>query len=193
MPIASDKFSSLPNDLLCFILSKIPIREAVRCSVLSQRWRFLYTQIPQLTLSPYLLLGPVTPTLELTLSPYPVLGPVTPDPFFISKVDQIIFNILQWHSVDLKAFHLFNDTERTRDYPIDNQWQFSSQSVCKWVQYAADKNVQHLNLGYSPVPEILPPSLFSCTRLATLKLSNHILTAIPTHFSGFNHLITCFF
>eukprot|EP00253_Pinus_taeda_P011496 PITA_11496 len=179
MSVPSDKFSSLPNEILGFILSKVPIREAVRSSVLSRRWRFLYTQIPQLKICPYLLLqGPVTPD---------------PDPSSISTAENAISSILQSHCFDLEAFHLFNNTTGTRTYPIDNNWEFGRESVWKWVQYAADKNVQHLHLGYSRVKEIPPPALFFCTHLTTLTLNNFVLTHIPTHSSGFNHLISCSF
>eukprot|EP00253_Pinus_taeda_P021398 PITA_21398 len=175
--MSRDKFSSLPNDILACILSKVPIREAVRCSILSRRWRFLYTQIPQLIFSPYLLLQ----------------GSVTPDPLSISMAENAISSILQSHCLDLEAFHLFNDTTGNGTHPVGNKWEFNRESVWKWVQYAADKNVQHLNLGYSMVKEIPPPALFFCTHLTTLTLSTSIFTHIPTHSSGFNHLIRCSF
>lgn len=84
---------ALPDPLLGLILSKIPIREAVRCSVLSKRWRFVYAQIPQLTLSPILLVSNIDPY------PYPLL---------VATVEKIISNLLLLHSPDIEAFHLFN-------------------------------------------------------------------------------------
>lgn len=177
MPPVADILSTLPNPLLGLILSKLPIREAVRCSVLSKRWKFLYTQIPQLTLSPILLV----PTTSRD-----------PNPDSVATVEKIISNLLMLHSADIEAFHLFT-------YHL----QFTRESVWQWVTYAASRNVQHLSLCdspkeycnlfiYNPGREI-PPALFSCTHLATLKLSNYNLKHLPTHFSGFNHLITCSF
>lgn len=71
------------------------------------------------------------------------------------------------------------------------------------MRYAASRNVQHLTLcdspdinrdsdSYTPVME-MSPALFSCTRLTTLRLSHYKLTNLPSHFSGFNHLIACSF
>jgi hypothetical protein len=197
MPAAADILSTLPEPLLGLILSKIPIREAVRCSVLSKRWRFLYAQIPRLTLSPFLLLGSVNRD---------------PDPLSLATVEKIIFNLLLLHSSDLEAFHLFNYNFPT--WPQRRQV-FSFVQLIPYVATIkatgillikaygngcgtqASKNVQSLTLcgspWKSPVKEILPPALFSCTRLTTLRLSNYILTHLPPHFSGFNHLMTCSF
>lgn len=161
MPVAPDKVYSLPNDVPGFILSKVTIREAARCSVLSKRWRFL------------------------------LQGFVTPNPLSISMAENAISSILQSHSLDLEAFHLFNDTTGTRTYPVDHKWEFSRESIWKWVQNAADKNVRQLILGYSKENEIPPPALFVCTHITTLTLFNHIRTHIPTHSSGPTHLINC--
>eukprot|EP00253_Pinus_taeda_P014009 PITA_14009 len=173
MPPTSDMIFLLPDDPLCLILSKIPVKAAIRCSILSKRWRFLYTQICQLTLSPYLL-----------------LGPVTPDPLSIATVENIISNILLLHSSDLEAFHLSNHISEWHN-GIDHQWRFNRQSISTWVQYAARKNVQRLTLCDSPVSEIPPPAFFSCNFLTELTLSNYILSHLPTDFSGFSHLISC--
>lgn len=43
-----DRVSDLPLDLIACILGKMPIREAVRTSVLTKKWRFYYYYIPQL-------------------------------------------------------------------------------------------------------------------------------------------------
>ncbi|KAH9316510.1 hypothetical protein KI387_025137 [Taxus chinensis] len=47
--LANDRLSDLPDNLLSHeILPKISFRYAVRCSVLSRRWRFLWKEMPQL-------------------------------------------------------------------------------------------------------------------------------------------------
>lgn len=180
MPPAADILSTLPDPLLGLILSKIPIREAVRCSVLSKRWRFLYTQIPQLTLSPILLLPNINPDSD----PDP-----DPDPLSAARVEKIISNLLLLHSLDIEAFHLFSHITPC------SAVQFTRESVWQWVRYAASRNVQHLTLCGDPYVsyDSIPPALFSCTRLTTLGLFNYYLERLPSHFSGFNRLITCSF
>lgn len=176
MAPATDKFSTLPDAILCLILSKIPVKEAIRSSLLSKRWRFLYTQMPQLILSPYLL-----------------LGPLDPDPLSIAAVENIISKILLLRSSDLEAFYLSNDISHSALIRTGSQWRFTRDSVYKWVRYAAWRNVQHLTLSDSPEREIPAPALFSCTRLNTLTLCNYILSDLPNHFPGFNQLTTCTF
>jgi len=166
MERTTDLFSKLEDELLCLILSKLPIKEAVRSSRISKRWMLLYTQIPKLTLSHDLVMGPVIPN---TLS--------------IARAEKIVANILLLHSCDLEAFELCNFPGRS----------FSCESIWKWLRYVASKNVKHLALRHAPRRETLPPTLFSCHRLATLKLSNYIVSSIPPNFGGFNHLITCSF
>eukprot|EP00253_Pinus_taeda_P025212 PITA_25212 len=128
---ASDRISKLEDELLCLILSKVPIKDAVKCSLLSKRWRDLYKQIPQLTLA---------------LSDFN-LGSVVPDSL---TVDNIIFNTLLFHGVE------------------------------------------HLTLRLR-LPTLLPRTLFSCTRLTTLQLSDCTVSHIPPNFAGFNNLTTCEF
>eukprot|EP00253_Pinus_taeda_P035130 PITA_35130 len=48
--MAKDRLSALDDSLLCsHILSKLPLRDAVRTSILSRRWRSLWTSLPYLT------------------------------------------------------------------------------------------------------------------------------------------------
>lgn len=173
MDSAPDMFSKLPDELLSSILSLIPIKEAVRCSVLSKRWRYLYTQMPQLTFSPYFIMGSRS---------------VNPNPLSVATVENIISNILLSHSCDLQSFYL--STHSLRPY---SQWQLRYQSVMQWVQCAARKKVKNLGLCHSSESVILVPAIFSCTLLRTLLLSNYIVSHIPLSFSGFNHLTICHF
>ncbi|KAL6905447.1 hypothetical protein ACP4OV_003048 [Aristida adscensionis] len=46
--VSSDQFLNLPEDVQCIILSKLPMKEAVRTSVLSRKWRCLWTVFPKL-------------------------------------------------------------------------------------------------------------------------------------------------
>ncbi|XP_059066519.1 putative FBD-associated F-box protein At5g38570 [Cryptomeria japonica] len=108
-----DAFYELPDSLVAFILSKTPLKDAVKSSILSKRWRFLYTQMPQLTFTPRDIFGPAC------FSRYPLLRP---------SVEQIISNILVLHSGNLEAFHLHGTMS-----DFIHRREFSHDSVCKWV------------------------------------------------------------
>ncbi|XBH98832.1 hypothetical protein VPH35_128283 [Triticum aestivum] len=45
---SDDPFQSLPQDVLCLILSKLPLNEIVRTSTLSSKWRHTWTSCPNL-------------------------------------------------------------------------------------------------------------------------------------------------
>jgi len=95
----------------------------------SVSWRSLYTQIPQLTLSPYLHLGLVTSNL-----------------LSFAMLKSIIFNILLLHSLHLEAFHSFNNTQFGHNYIVDNQCKFTSQIAWKWVHWPIEMSNTSLSI-----------------------------------------------
>ncbi|XP_057821064.1 uncharacterized protein LOC131033713 isoform X2 [Cryptomeria japonica] len=124
---------------------------------------------------------------QLTFDPYEMSFCTSLNPLLISRVENIISNILLLHSRNLEGFHLHNNNTRVN---------FNRENVCKWVRYASRYNVQHLTLyDHTTFPidliEIPPPALFSCSHLITLNLGNYDLTSFPIDFVGFPHLLTC--
>ncbi|KAJ0630995.1 putative F-box domain, leucine-rich repeat domain superfamily, F-box-like domain superfamily [Helianthus annuus] len=49
--VEGDRLSSLPDDLIHKILSFVSIKQTVETSVLSSRWRFIWTSMPYLSFS----------------------------------------------------------------------------------------------------------------------------------------------
>ena len=58
--ISSDIISSLPQDIIEYILTLMPIRDAVRTSILSRKWRFCWSNIPKLVFDDKLVKEPST-------------------------------------------------------------------------------------------------------------------------------------
>ncbi|XP_019097378.1 PREDICTED: F-box/FBD/LRR-repeat protein At5g18770-like [Camelina sativa] len=46
-----DRISSLPEELLCLILDSLTLKDVVRTSVLSSRWRYFWLRVPRLELN----------------------------------------------------------------------------------------------------------------------------------------------
>ncbi|KAL7139957.1 hypothetical protein ABFS83_09G087800 [Erythranthe nasuta] len=65
-----DRISNLPNEILCHILSLMPIKYAVGTSILSTKWKNLFPLIPnlRLRLDDSLLLHPETPPIVYLVS-----------------------------------------------------------------------------------------------------------------------------
>ncbi|XP_062205860.1 putative FBD-associated F-box protein At5g56690 isoform X2 [Phragmites australis] len=55
--ISIDQFVNLPEDVQCIILSKLPLKEVVRTSVLSSKWRCLWTVCPKLSFDGTIMFG----------------------------------------------------------------------------------------------------------------------------------------
>ena len=169
-----DRLSSLPDGIMCKILSRLPFKSAVRCSILSRRWTLLYTMLPRLSFSPYEILGESCERTDAQV-----------------KLENIIFRLLLSYSGDLQAFHLDAGSVAFLNFTPDN--------VSSWVRFAAKHNVQEIYLNeycdsYNEITgnkATLPAALFSCTTLATLSLRSYDLTRLPPDFSGFRHLTSC--
>ena len=72
------------------------------------------------------------------------MGPVIPNPPAIAQVENIISNILLLYS----SSHL-----ETLDLYATEDWNFTSQNICKWVHGLASKNVKNLS---SPLFNLRP-------------------------------------
>nr|GEW21906.1 hypothetical protein [Tanacetum cinerariifolium] len=56
--LSSDILSTLPENVIDDILTRMPIRDAVRTSILSRKWRFCWTSIPKLVFDDKLVIVP---------------------------------------------------------------------------------------------------------------------------------------
>ncbi|XP_050247516.1 putative FBD-associated F-box protein At3g50710 [Quercus robur] len=152
-----DRISSLPESLLCHILSFLPTKELIATSILSTRWKLLWTLVPKLDLD-----SDKINTLELSLHDDDVED--AREIMFAHVVSSVL---AQQECGELQTFRL--------------RWEIWSDGshLDAWLGTAAARKVKELDLEIlmydSDVGNLkLPPSFFSCRTLVVLKLSGDI-------------------
>ncbi|PWA73474.1 F-box domain, FBD domain, Leucine-rich repeat domain, L domain-like protein [Artemisia annua] len=153
-----DFISNMPDPILQLILQGLPTtEEVVRTSVLSTRWRYLWTSIPYF------------PSLDIDCyrtAPTPSLM------FPKKKFRDIVSWCLANKTVDLDSFRLC-----CASY-------YGKSTVHKWIEAAVNRNVKSLDLKFYPTPADddfldgliaieaieLPEFLITCESLESLRL-----------------------
>lgn len=145
--MAEDIISTLPDPILCHILSFLETKESVATSILSKRWKYLWLSVTTLYF---------TNTAEQSFNEntsfrfndfvYSVL--LSRDPAFPIKTFR------------LEVRYLFNP-----DGP--------SSSVSKWINFVLQRGVEYLHLDVSIM--YLPINILNCRTLVVLKLSRFLL------------------
>ncbi|KAB2039458.1 hypothetical protein ES319_D02G011100v1 [Gossypium barbadense] len=138
-----DRISSFPDHILCHILSFLPIEEAVRTSIISTKWRYLFASISTIKFDGYLISGLTERNLDS----------------FKNFVDRLLKFPDQ---VSLDCFRL-NDiiSWNDEDHNFD---------VSDWICAALCRGVKEIDLDLENLGDILPALLFTCHSLVTLKL-----------------------
>ncbi|XP_016438128.1 F-box/FBD/LRR-repeat protein At1g13570 isoform X1 [Nicotiana tabacum] len=155
-----DVLSNLPKIVIDEILMRLSLRDAVRTSILSKKWRYNWCTLPQLKLDQTLW----KTTKDLTC--------------FTSNFTKIIYHILTLHEGPITQFTL--SIPYLEGCPnFDNLIYFLSRN-----------GIQHLVLEHqSGNLYKLPSSFFTCSQLRHLSLENCIIRP-PHVFKGFERLIS---
>lgn len=154
-----DNISNLPGHIIDNILSKLSIREAVRTSVLSSKWRYKWTTLPHL------------------LFDNQCVSCSSHDQTLIkSKVVNIVDCVLLLHTGTIEKFKLSH-----RDL-------LGVSDIHRWILYLSRISVKEIVLEIWKGPRYkLPSCLYSCQYLVHLELFNCLLKP-PSTFKGFRCL-----
>ncbi|XP_052882365.1 F-box protein At1g19070-like [Gossypium arboreum] len=140
-----DRISNLPDHIRCYILSFLPIQEAVRTSVISTKWRNLFASISTVDFDTYLLCRLTDGNVES----------------FKNFVDRLLKFPDQ---LSLDCFRLRGDEF---DSWNDEGHGFD---VSGWICAAVCHGVKEIDLYLDNFCHTLPPLLFTCHSLLTLTL-----------------------
>ncbi|AES59262.2 putative F-box domain, FBD domain, leucine-rich repeat domain, L domain-containing protein [Medicago truncatula] len=163
-----DRISWLPGHVIDQIMSYLPIRDAVRTSVLSRNWRKKWYTLPNLV-------------FDTKLVPVPAATSGDPLAIIDNKFLQIVDHVLLVHSGPINMFKFSNvDDLMGEDSLVTN--------IDRWILHLIGRSIKELVLEvWIDDYYKLPWCLFSCQSLHSLKLNGCLLKP-PTMFEGFRNL-----
>ncbi|XP_059067742.1 putative FBD-associated F-box protein At5g56440 [Cryptomeria japonica] len=166
---AIDRLSALSDDvLLNHILSKISYRDVVRSSLLSQRWRLLWTKIPRLKFCPE--------DFEKQKD---------------GRIQAIINNALLHLDTRLSCLELTVALDDPKAAYINNWIRLAAEKQVERMDIHIcnrdPKTGKRISNGASPMME-LGDSIFSCENLTVLTVQYIQLPKMPTNFGVFRSL-----
>ncbi|GAU17948.1 hypothetical protein TSUD_330730 [Trifolium subterraneum] len=161
-----DRISNLPSNVTNGILEHLDIRDRVRTSILSTKWRYMWTSVPLLEFD------------EDFFERYEYLN------YLVAArlVAKIITKVLMLHNGPIYKFSLF--------IPMYFNFKMTLEHLDIWVPLLSMREVKYLELvNASRAFNQMPSIVFSCKKLTNFKVGGYILS-IPPNFSGFKRLLT---
>ncbi|KAH7524044.1 hypothetical protein FEM48_Zijuj06G0076500 [Ziziphus jujuba var. spinosa] len=159
MDMQLDRISDLPSHIIEQILSHLSIRDAVRTSILSSKWRYKWATIPHLVFDNQCLSVPSQDQATVK-----------------SKLLAIIDHVLLLHMGPICKFKLSH-----RDLLAIND-------IDRWILYLSRGSIKEFVLEiWKGQRYFMPSCLFSCQNLTHLELFNCLLKP-PLTFKGFKCL-----
>ncbi|TVU11296.1 hypothetical protein EJB05_44871, partial [Eragrostis curvula] len=164
-----DRISSLPDQILRNIVSRLPAKDAVRTGALATRWRGLWRSVPLVFVDAHLI-----PGCKENL----FWRPGIEDSFGVSNA---VSDVLAAHPGPFRCVRI-----------TCNYFDMNREDIKQWLQLVADKGVQELAFINRPWPLDLPlpAALFSCTSLTRLDIGSWKFpdTAALPRAAAFPHL-----
>ncbi|KAL3505248.1 hypothetical protein ACH5RR_035089 [Cinchona calisaya] len=154
-----DKISNLPGHIIDKILSHLSLRDAVRTSLLSSKWRYKWITLP-----------------HLVFDNQSVLVSSQDQTLIKNKLVNIVDHVLLLHSEPIQKFKLSHrDLQGVSD-------------IDRWILFLSRGSVKEFVLEiWKGHRYKLPSSIYSCQNLIHLELFNCLLKPPPT-FDGFKNL-----
>ncbi|KAL8237711.1 hypothetical protein R6Q59_018792 [Mikania micrantha] len=150
-----DCINNLPDCILHHILSFLPTREVVQTSILSKRWKSLWTSVSNLDFDDTLLYAS-----EVDCQHSPELTN------FMNFVERVLRS---------------RDASKIDKFRLSCHVYFNPSRISSWIINAVKHNVQKLDLClFAEHASIIPQSIFDCKSLVILKIEMCCLIEIPS-------------
>ncbi|KAJ3676550.1 hypothetical protein LUZ60_003962 [Juncus effusus] len=155
-----DIITNLPEGLKEKILVHLPIKEAVKTSILSKKWRYIWSRIPELHID----IG----------GSYSDFHQINPD-LNLSKMIKFVDLLLALHIGPIFKFELFS-------------MKSCHEAFERWILLLSRKEINEIILKlYHKISYKIPSTFFSCHNLKHINLSSCIIN-LPEGFNGFKNL-----
>ncbi|XP_030513949.1 F-box/FBD/LRR-repeat protein At1g13570-like [Rhodamnia argentea] len=160
-----DKISNIPGHIMDQILSCLPIKEAVRTSILSRKWRYKWSSLPKLVFDNQCTVATGVPSLQ-------------PSPN--ENLVKIIDEVLLLHTGTIQKFML----SHKRFYATSN--------IDHWILHLSRVSVKEIVLHiWKGNYYKIPTTLFNFQDLTHLELLRCVVK-IPSTFEGWKNLKTLY-
>jgi hypothetical protein len=157
-----DPISDLPSNVIDGILQNLEIRDLVRTSILSTKWRYMWTSVPALWFEDFF------DEYEHLVDPSPVAS-------------KIITDVLMFHNGPIYKFILY--------IPPEYNFKITTAHLNTWVPLLSRRGIKYLELvNHGTHLDQMPYIVLSCKELTYFKFAGFNLS-IPPNFSGFKRLL----
>ncbi|CAK8543156.1 unnamed protein product [Lathyrus sativus] len=158
----NDRISDLPSNVIDGILANLKIRHQVRTSILSTKWRYMWTSAPRLCFDQDF----YQRFLDLD----------DPD----AVISNAVTDVLMFHNGPIHNFSLCIYDDFDFEINVDN--------INMWIPFMS-RDIKHLELvTHCIFKDQMPDILFSCKELTYFKFSSFNLS-IPPNFCSFKKLL----
>ncbi|CAK8543177.1 unnamed protein product [Lathyrus sativus] len=157
----NDRISELPSNVIDAILGNLKVRDQVRTSILSTKWRYMWTSAPHLCFDDDF----CQRFLDLD-DPYPVMY-------------KTITDVLMLHNGPIHKFSVSTYA--------DSDFEINADNINMWIPFMS-RDIKHLELvTHCIFKDQIPDILFSCKELTYFKFSSFNLS-IPPNFCDLKKL-----
>ncbi|CAK9143000.1 unnamed protein product [Ilex paraguariensis] len=160
----SDRISDLPWDILDNILGHLPIKDAVRTSILSRKWRYKWVDLSKVVVD--------------NRCGVPYFEDTDNDWLNWDHLAKVVYKVLLAHRGQIDKFVL------------STQCVVHSSDLDCWIAFLCRNGVKELILDSNRGIEYkLPSCLFSCQQLSCLRLTKCSFVT-PLELNGFSNLVS---